>query len=81
MPEVDGQLDQSTPWAAKISPAECIAEYTAANHGWVYSCGFNFSGTALAFVAHDSTVYMVDAQRNPQEFGQIIMSEISGALA
>jgi hypothetical protein len=33
----------------------------------VHSCAFNFSGTKLAFVAHDSTIYMVNTARNIQE--------------
>lgn len=71
--EVDGPMNQSFSWAAKISPADCLAEYSASNHGWVYACSFNKTGNVLAFVAHDSTVYMVDAERNPQEYFKILI--------
>lgn len=67
VPEVDGQPPQPTPWGTSLKPADCIAEYAAANHGWVHSCAFNFSGTALAFVAHDSCVYMVNGAQNNKE--------------
>lgn len=65
--EADGPSPAPTPWAAKVSSNECIGEYSTANHGWVHSCSFNPSGTVLGFVGHDSTVYMVDANRNPKQ--------------
>ncbi|CAF0723929.1 unnamed protein product [Brachionus calyciflorus] len=65
--EVDGPLTQTSNWATTIKASECIAEFSASNNGWVYSCAFSFDGNILAFVAHDSTVYMVDSSRNPQE--------------
>ncbi len=45
VPEVDGQHPQPTPWGTSLKPADCIAEFSAANHGWVHSCAFNFSGS------------------------------------
>lgn len=65
--EVDGSIQQTMPWAAKVNPAECIAEYTAQNHGWVHACAFNASGSMLAFAAHDSTLYVVNSENNVQE--------------
>ena len=65
--DVDGAAPQPSVWGNKFNPPECIAEYSALNHGWVYSCSFNPSGTVLSYVGHDSTLYMVDASRNPQE--------------
>lgn len=67
MPDVDGPQPESTNWAASIKSAECIYEYSTNNSGWVYSCGFSFDGKLLAFVSHDSTIYMVDSSRSPQE--------------
>lgn len=67
VPEVDGEKPQATPWGTSLKPADCIAEFSAANHGWVHSCSFNFSGNVLAFVAHDSCVYMVNAAQNNKE--------------
>lgn len=78
--DVDGQPPQPSPWGNLSTPADCIAEYSASNHGWVYSVAFNFSGTVLGFVAHDSTVYMVDSTRNPKEYEFILFSFISKFL-
>jgi actin related protein 2/3 complex, subunit 1A/1B len=64
VPDIDGPSPAPTKWSAKISSNECVAEFSTANHGWVHSCSFNQSGTILAFVGHDSTVYMVDANKN-----------------
>jgi actin related protein 2/3 complex subunit 1A/1B len=66
--DVDGQAPQASPWGSLSTPADCIAEYAASNHGWVYSCAFNLTGDVLGFVAHDSTVYMVDSSRNAKEY-------------
>ncbi len=65
--EVDGPQPQSTPWGSKIQSADCIAEYASLNHGWVHSCAFNMSGTALVFVSHDSTIYAVNAEKSPPQ--------------
>lgn len=67
VPEVDGEKPVPTQWGTSLKPADCIAEYAAANHGWVHSCAFNFSGNSLVFVAHDSCVYMVNAEQNNKE--------------
>jgi actin related protein 2/3 complex subunit 1A/1B len=67
VPEVDGQKAQETPWGSNLKPADCVAEFAASNRGWVHACAFNFSGTALAFVGHDSCVYMVDGLANSQQ--------------
>lgn len=67
VPDVDGPQPQSTPWGSKINSADCLAEYSAINHGWVHSCAFNLDGTILAFAGHDSTIYMVNTKQNLQE--------------
>jgi actin related protein 2/3 complex subunit 1A/1B len=74
MSDVDGPMPQEIPWAAKITPADCLHEFAAHNHGWVHACAFNADGTKLVYVAHDSTVYAVDANRNPLEY--LIFSSI-----
>ena len=66
--KVDGPVQQSVLWAAKVNPADCVAEYAAQNHGWVHSCAFNATGNILAYVGHDSTIYAVNAEQNPQEY-------------
>jgi actin related protein 2/3 complex subunit 1A/1B len=63
--DVDGQIISTLPWAAKITPAECLAEFSAQNHGWVHSCSFNLSGDLLAYAAHDSTIYVANSKQNP----------------
>lgn len=65
--DVDGQPQPPSAWGNLSTPADCIAEYSALNHGWIYSCAFNPSGTVLGYVAHDSCVYMIDSTRNPKE--------------
>lgn len=67
VPEVDGKKPQETPWGSNLKPADCIAEYSAANHGWVHSCAFNSAGTSLAFVGHDSCIYMVNGLVNNRD--------------
>ena len=67
VPEVDGQTPNTMPWGSNLSPSDCVAEYQAMNHGWIYSCSFNFSGNVLGFVGHDSTIYMVDANKDPKQ--------------
>lgn len=67
IPDVDGPLSDTSRWATSIKAADCIYEYSTNSSGWVYSCGFSFDGNILAFVSHDSTIYMVDSSRNPQE--------------
>lgn len=65
--DVDGPQPASTPWGAKINSADCVAEYSALNHGWVHSCSFNPDGSVLAFAGHDSTIYVVNTQRSIHE--------------
>ena len=65
--DVDGPAPQPSAWGNLSTPSDCIAEYAASSHGWVYSCSFNFTGDVLGFVGHDSSVYMVDSNRNPKE--------------
>ena len=67
VPEVDGQQTTSTPWGNQIKSADCIAEYSASNHGWVHACSFNPAGNLLAYVGHDSTVYVVNTDINVRE--------------
>lgn len=66
--DVDGPAPTGgTPWGAKISSADCIAEYAAANHGWIHSCVFSSDGLSLAFVGHDSTVYAVNTRKSVKD--------------
>lgn len=66
--EVDGPTQQAQSWAPKASPAECLAEYSAQNHGWVHACAFNASGSMLAFISHDSTIYVVNSEHSTTEY-------------
>jgi actin related protein 2/3 complex subunit 1A/1B len=64
--DVDGPKPQSTPWGTDINSADCIIEYSAFNRGWVHSCSFNPSGTLLAYIGHDSTLYVVNTEQSVQ---------------
>jgi actin related protein 2/3 complex subunit 1A/1B len=61
--EVD-EKPNSTAWGAKMTFANMMAEF--ASGGWVHSVSFSASGDRLAFVGHDSTVYVVDAPNSQQ---------------
>ncbi|XP_065283197.2 actin-related protein 2/3 complex subunit 1A-A isoform X2 [Dermacentor albipictus] len=61
--EVDS-TPQPTPWNDK-SPSfgSLVAELSASGIGWVHSVCFSGDGTRLAWVGHDSSVCVADAQR------------------
>ncbi len=64
--EVDGPASLNNVWLSKTS-SECLQEYGSQSSGWVYSVSFNLSGNRLAWVGHDSTIYVIDAARSVKE--------------
>jgi len=59
-----------TPFGNKLPFSELLAEYEC--HGWVHNVAWSASGTRLCFVAHDSTITIVDATNGPQSNVQVI---------
>lgn len=61
--EVDSVPEQ-TPWGDKgASFGSLMAELSASGVGWVHSVCFSGDGSRLAWVGHDSSVCVADAQR------------------
>ena len=63
---VDGPEPENKNWIT--TKTECLQEYGSQSSGWVYSVSFNLSGNRLAWVGHDSTIYVVDADRSVKEY-------------
>lgn len=55
-----------TPWGSKMPVGQLMGEFTSSTGGggWVHSVSFSPSGNKLCFVAHDSSVTVVDATSN-----------------
>lgn len=53
---------ESTVWGHKMPLGNVMAEFS--NNGWVHCVSFSADGTKLAWVSHDSTVSICDAERN-----------------
>lgn len=65
--EVDGPAPKNNIWLDRPISNECLQEYGSTSSGWVYSVSFNTSGNRLAWVGHDSSIYIIDAERNIKE--------------
>jgi actin related protein 2/3 complex subunit 1A/1B len=61
--EVD-EKPNSTAWGSKMPFGNMMAEF--ASGGWVHSVSFSANGDRLAYVGHDSSVYIVDAPNSLQ---------------
>lgn len=61
--EVDSPPEQS-PWGEKPGTfGNLMAELSASGAGWVHSVSFSGDGSRLAWVGHDSSVCVADAQK------------------
>jgi len=63
--EVDSK-PEVTKWGEKMSFGTVLAEFSSSSGGWVHSVSFSSSGDQLAFVAHDSSINVIDAARGTQ---------------
>jgi actin related protein 2/3 complex subunit 1A/1B len=61
--EVDDKAP-TTNWGTKLVYATMLQEFASLAGGWVHGIRFSPSGDKLAWVAHDSTVYVADAAQN-----------------
>ncbi len=61
MKEVD-EKPQPNPWGQKMPFGAVMTEVAVG--GWVHSISFSPSGCRLCWVAHDSSVSVVDANEN-----------------
>ncbi|VDM41350.1 unnamed protein product [Toxocara canis] len=62
--EVD-EKPSPNPWGSKMPFGALMCEVNCS--GWVHDVAFSPSGCRLAFVAHDSTVSLIDTNRSSQE--------------
>jgi len=62
--EVDDKTSPN-PWGSKMPFGAVMAELSSS--GWVHSVAFSPSGCRLAFVSHDSTIAVVDANSSCQD--------------
>uniref|UniRef100_A0A0M3I0Y8 Arp2/3 complex 41 kDa subunit n=1 Tax=Ascaris lumbricoides TaxID=6252 RepID=A0A0M3I0Y8_ASCLU len=62
--EVD-EKPSPNPWGSKMPFGALMSEVTCS--GWVHDVAFSPSGCRLAFVAHDSTISLIDTNRSSQE--------------
>lgn len=53
----------STAWGNKMTFGKEMASFSSGGGGWVHSVSFSASGDRLAWVGHDSTVTVVNAER------------------
>jgi len=55
----------ATPWGAKMSLGQCMAEFSnsTGGGGWVHGVGFSGSGNAVAWCGHDSSLSVADATK------------------
>lgn len=61
--EVDKKDTESTPWGGKTATGTLIAEFVNVGGGWVHSVSFSPDGNRLAWVSHDSSISVADANR------------------
>ncbi|RWS10321.1 actin-related protein 2/3 complex subunit 1A-like protein [Dinothrombium tinctorium] len=62
--EVDAKEPPSCNWGGKLAnTGSLIGEFTTGGGGWVHDVSFSPDGSRLAWVSHDSTVSVVDANR------------------
>lgn len=58
--EVDSK-PEATPWGSKMPLGNLMAEFS--NAGWIHSVSFSSDGNKLAWVGHDSSISVVDANK------------------
>ena len=66
--EIEKEKPTPTPWGAKMPFGELMGEFSTSQFGggWVHSVAFSPSGNQLLFVAHDSSVTVVDPTSGTQ---------------
>ncbi|XP_054168046.1 actin-related protein 2/3 complex subunit 1A-like [Oppia nitens] len=61
--EVDKREGEPTPWGGKCATGSLIAEFSGGGGGWVHNVSFSPDGNRLAWVSHDSSISVADANR------------------
>ncbi|CAG2183801.1 unnamed protein product, partial [Oppiella nova] len=62
--EVDKREGEPTPWGGKCSTGALVAEFGSnSGGGWVHNVSFSPDGNRLAWVTHDSSISVADANR------------------
>uniref|UniRef100_A0A8C4QLE0 Actin-related protein 2/3 complex subunit n=1 Tax=Eptatretus burgeri TaxID=7764 RepID=A0A8C4QLE0_EPTBU len=61
--EVDAK-PATTPWGSKMTFGQVLAEFGSCNGGWVHDVSFSASGNQVAWVGHDSTVFVADVTKD-----------------
>jgi len=61
--EVDSNDGHQTPWGGKPIFGNLVGEFASGGGGWVHHVAFSPDGNRLAWVSHDSTISVVDAER------------------
>jgi actin related protein 2/3 complex subunit 1A/1B len=61
--EVDDK-PPTTNWGSKLVFQTLLQEFSVASGGWVHGIRFSPSGDKLAWVSHDSTIYVADAAKD-----------------
>ncbi|XP_054720433.1 actin-related protein 2/3 complex subunit 1A-A-like [Uloborus diversus] len=59
--EIDDR-PEATVWGSKMSLGHMMADFP--NNGWVHCVSFSADGSKLAWVSHDSTISVCDAENN-----------------
>lgn len=54
----------ATCWGTNMAMGECLHEFGGSGGGWVRDVSFSPSGNQLAFVGHDSSIYVVNGAAN-----------------
>lgn len=61
--EVDKKEGEPTPWNGKSATGTLVAEFYNGGGGWVHDVSFSPDGNRLAWVSHDSSISVADANR------------------
>jgi len=63
--DIEKEKPAANAWGSKLPFGECLAEFSTSElgGGWVHSVAFSPSGNQLVFVAHDSSIAVVDATK------------------
>lgn len=64
--EVD-EKPSPNPWGSKMPWGQLMSEYSSGGGGWVHSIRFSPSGCRLAWVGHDSSLSVVDANDSDRD--------------
>ncbi|XP_031554175.1 actin-related protein 2/3 complex subunit 1A-like [Actinia tenebrosa] len=62
--DVDGKTNCDTEWGKKAAFGNCLAEFSTGSGGWVHGVSFSASGHKLAWVGHDSSISVVNADHD-----------------